>query len=102
MLDWCNSYVVPRLVDELLGEVRATGVVRIGELSFSRAGIDTATERLPWPDFIDAEFAERGVLVRSKRITTTGFVVFARADTFTPGAPLIPDLCRRLRSLAHA
>ena len=99
LVSWFERCVEPRLVDERLAEVRATGHTRLGRMVFGWDGITTRKGLLRWEEFAGTAFTGVQVTVHRRVDTLDGHAKAGaiRTDVASGGA-LVAGLCRAILS----
>lgn len=99
LVDWFERYVEPRLIDERLAEIRATGGTRLGRTTFGWDGITTHKGLLTWDEFAGTAFTGVQVTLHRHADTLDGHVKAdaIKTDLASNGA-LVAGLCRAILS----
>lgn len=100
LVAWFERYVEPRLIDERLAQVRATGRTRLGRITFGWEGITTRKGLLSWDEFAGTAFNGVQVTLHRHADTLDGHVKAGaiKTDLANEGV-LVAGLCRAIRSI---
>jgi hypothetical protein len=99
LVGWFERYVEPRLIDERLAEMRATGGTQLGQTTFGWDGITTHRGLLTWDEFAGTAFTGVQVTLHRHADTLDGHdkADAVKTDLASNGA-LVAGLCRAILS----
>jgi hypothetical protein len=96
LVGWFERYVEPRLIDERLAEMRATGGTQLGRTTFGWDGITTHRGLLTWDEFAGTAFTGVQVTCIVTRTHSMGTSRRTRSRPIWPAmAPWSPDCAAR-------
>lgn len=99
LVGWFERYVEPRLIDERLAQIRATGRTELGRMVFGWDGITTRKGLLPWDEFAGTAFTGVQVTLHRHADTLDGHVKAGAVKTdLANNGVLIAGLCRAILS----
>jgi len=99
LVAWFERYVEPRLIDERLAQVRATGRTRLGRMTFGWEGITTRKGLMSWDEFAGTAYNGVQVTLHRHADTLDGHVKAGaiKTDLANDGV-LVAALCRAILS----
>jgi Zn-dependent protease with chaperone function len=99
LVHWFERYVEPRLIDERLAQIRATGRTGLGRTVFGWDGITTRKGLLPWDEFAGTAFTGVQVTLHRHADTLDGHVKAGAVKTdLANNGVLVAGLCRAILS----
>jgi Zn-dependent protease with chaperone function len=97
LVRWSQLCVEPRLVDQLLAELQATGKVQVASAEFTWDGVTTRKGRLRWEDFAGTAFTGTEVTLHRTADTLDGHASAGAVKTHIKhGGAVVPQLCQAI------